>query len=1082
MKRKTLPALIWSRTSSTYLWLNDESVDSPLWYQDIERWFPWLRTHRSFSFQGQHGRLNLLKETRQRGEEGYWYAYRSQGKRTRKRYAGRSADLTIEHLEEVAWRLTNEATTPKAPEGHPPLRLEQGIEQQLPFLLPKLQPPPLPSALVRRERLLSLLDTAFQSSLTLLVAPAGSGKTTLIRQWMIERAAQATNRFPPIAWVSLEVADNDPARFWNYLLTACQFSQSNQEAQARLLNHRQSFVISAASAPSAPEEAEIKVERHGEARAIFAARHEILLEETLSTFLNELAHLPGEVILVLENYQAITSPQIHESMAFFLDHLPATVHLILLTRSEPPLPLAHLRASSRLREVTGMNLRFSQKEMLTFLQQVISWPLSTPLLHHLDARLQGWAAGLRLLAFTLQGSEKPLNNESLLALLDGGRHPFLEYFVSEVFLLQPLPLQDFLLQTCLLSSLNSSLCDALLGGNESTAHLNTLERTNLYLERFDRSEPHLAEVQQQWYRYHPLFAEAMLHIARQRFGTEQLRIQAEQAIHWYLQHNLLPDAIETTLAVGECVRAGALIEQFLRVRHIQVPAWSLRHIQQTHLLRRWLTALPSDLMRRSPLLMLCWVEGLLFTSVLEQHPFLPQDRVQVEELLLLAEEGFRAQEDLIWLKRLLFTRALLERRTGNITQAASYVRQQGLDGVPDLRFGLNMHVLGTEELLTGQAEKAIQIFLEARGLFEQLDSPSIMRSNSVLLGRAYFEHAEVYLAAEYFLQILTSARQEQDFDDIGDAQLGLAQISYEWNHLADAEQQAMEASEMGERLANEEFSVQAALVLARLEQVQSQSAQAQQRCRILLTRYSPAASPGLSLRHRLCLEIQATLVWLWIKSGNLSAVERWAHQRQPVYGWLAQSEREDLLVARLLLAQEKPEEARQISEQVAVSAGAGGRLHIALQAQLLLSLADASTKRLLEARKRLHQVVAQACAEGYTRLFLDEGEPMQALLQSLSPTLRVETQVTYLHHLLLAFVQERVSEAALGRTALIEPLSRQEQRVLQSLCAGQTNQEIADELVVSVNTVRTQVRSIYQKLNVKNRVEASELARQLKLL
>ena len=1085
MKRKAPPALTWSRTRSTYLWLNDESVDGPLWYQDSEHWFHWLRAHHSFSFQGQHGRLNLLKETRQRGEEGYWYAYRSQGKRTLKRYVGRSADLTIEHLEEIAWKLTNE-TTVRTPEGHPSLRLEQGAEQQLPFLLPKLQPPPLPVALIRRERLLTLLDTALQSPLTLLVASAGSGKTTLMRQWMIERAAQATNQFPLIAWISLEAADNDPTRFWNYMLTACQFDQPHQEALARLLGKTQPFVSSSTD-PAFPvtEEADARlagVESRGEAQKLHASGWEIFLGEVLSTFLHALAHLPGEVILVLENYQTITSPQLHESVAFFLDHLPANVHLSMLTRSEPSLPLAHLRASGRLYEVTGRDLRFSLEEMLAFLQQVIPRSLSTPLLHALEARLQGWAAGLRLLAFTLQRAEKQLDDESLLALLDGGRHPFLEYFVSEVFLLQPLPLQDFLLQTCLLRSLNSSLCDALLGGNESAAHLNTLARTHLYLERFERSEPHLTQETQPWYHYHPLFAEAMLHIARQRFGAEQLRAQAEQAMHWYLQHNLLSDAIETTLAVGESVQAAALIEQFLQIQQIQVPSWSLWHVQQTRLLRRWLTALPSDLIRHRPLLALGQAEVLLFTSILEQQPFLPQYRTQIEEMLYLAEEHFRAQGELIWLKRLLFTRTLIERSTGNITQAASYVRQQGSDLVPTLSSGLNMHVLGTEELLTGQVERAIQIFLEARGLYEQLDSPPIMRSNSVLLGRTYFEHGEMHLAAEYFRQILASARPEQDFDDIGDAQLGLARISYEWNQLADAEQQALEAFELGERLANEELCVQASLILARVEQVQGQSVQAQQRCWTLLTRYpSASSSDDLSLRHRLYLEIQATLAWLWLKSGNLSAVEQWTNQRQPIYG-LAQSEQEDLLVVRLLLAQEKIEAAREICVRVAASADASQRQRIALPAHLLLSLVDVSSKRLSEAKKHLRLVVAQVCSEGYTRLFLDEGEPMQTLLQALTPILREETQRTYLRHLLLAFAQERASGASPSQTALIEPLSRQEQRVLQRLCAGQTNQEIADELVVSINTVRTQVRSIYQKLNVKNRVEASDLARQLKLL
>ena len=1073
MKRKALPALIWSGSHYTYFWQDAEWTDDPLWYRDAELWFRWLSVHHSFSFQGQHGHLNLLKEARLRGEEGYWYAYRSQGKRPTKKYAGRSAALTIERLEGIAWRLTHETAsdTGMLEQNNPPskrkkasvhnerdavslIHLDSSIalteeQQQMSFLLPKLQLPPLPPFLVRRERLLTLLDTALHAPFTLIISPPGFGKTTLVRQWMIERATHMDS-FPQVAWVSLEAADNDLVRFWNYVLTAC---QSSQEVRVGFLRDTQPFVKPA------------------------------VLEEVLTTFLNTLVHVPSEVILVLENYQAITSPQIHESITFFLDHLPVNVHLIMLTRSEPPVPVAQLRASGKLCEVTGRDLCFSSEEVSNFLQQVISWPLSEQMLRDINARLQGWAVGLRLLSFTLQRCEKPQDGESLLALLDGGRPPFLEYFVSEAFLLQPQPLQDFLLQTCLLGSLNSSLCDALLGGNESAMHLNTLARTNLYLERFDGPQPHLTKVQPQWYRYHPLFVEALRYLARLRFGTEQLSTWAEQASRWYVQHHLLPDAIETTLAVGESTRAAAFIEQFMQLQHIQVSDRSLQYLQQTHLLRYWLAALPSDLIRRHPLLALGQAEVLLFTTILEQQPFLPQYRTQIEELLHLAEEHFRAQGELIWLKRLLFTRALIERYTGNITQAASYVRQQGSDLVPTLSSGLNMHVLGIEELLTGQVEKAIQIFLEARGLYEQLDSPPIMRSNSVLLGRTYFEHGEVYLAAEYFRQILASARPEQDFDDIGDAQLGLAQISYEWNQLADAEQQALEAFELGERLANEELSVHASLILARLEQVQGQSVQAQQRCWTLLTRYpSASSSDNLSLRHRLYLEIQATLAWLWLKSGNLSAVEQWANQRQPIYGELAQSEQEDLLVARLLLAQEKIEAAREICVRVAASADASRRQRIALQAHLLLSLVDASSKRLSEARKHLRFVVAQVSSEGYTRLFLDEGEPMQTLLQALTPTLREETQRTYFRHLLPAFAQGRAPETASGQMMFIEPLSHQEQRVLQRLCVGQTNQEIADELVVSINTVRTQVRSIYQKLNVKNRVEASELARQLKLI
>ncbi|MDQ2904142.1 MAG: hypothetical protein M3Y81_11380 [Chloroflexota bacterium] len=359
--------------------------------------------------------------------------------------------------------------------------------------MPKLQPPRLPSTLVPRGRLLARLDRGLEGSLTLISAPAGSGKTTLVRQWMSERDASTGGSFPAIAWVSLDAGDNDPMRFWRYVITACQTFQISQAALALLPTRTQALVKPA------------------------------FLETLLTTLLNDLASLSSKSVLVLEDYHILTSPQLHESVTFFLEHLPATLHVILMSRAEPSLPLARLRASGNLSELSVADLRFSRQETEAFLHQLTSLHLSEVALHHLDIRLQGWAAGLRLLTLSLQEHLTQEEPEQALTRLEGRQRPLLDYFVSEVLAVQPEPLQAFLLQTCMLSRLNDSLCNAVTGRQDGALVLDSLERMNLFLERLDGPG--------HWYRYHALFAEAMQHIASLRSGEEHLHYSLQQASH-----------------------------------------------------------------------------------------------------------------------------------------------------------------------------------------------------------------------------------------------------------------------------------------------------------------------------------------------------------------------------------------------------------------------------------------------------------------------------------------------------------------------------------------------------------------------
>src|SRR5258706_1197047 len=332
MTKTRQAALIWSQEDQQYLWRDEHDTETLDVRQEPQAWQRRLAASTSFSFHGREGHLTLLKEARPRGGDGYWYAYRRQGKRTAKKYAGRTADLSAAHLEHLARALrcspeqSNQDTANGDARGAGDGRDGQATEmagqhhnslassRETPLLVPKFQLPPLHPSLLPRERGLSLLDRALEHRLTLVSASAGYGKTTLVRQWVAERSTQP--QFPPIALASLDEGDNDPVRFWRYLMTACQVFGDHvaQEALALL-----------SSMPQPPFEAS-------------------LTETALTVFLNALAQCERGGLLVLDDYHIITSPRIHHTMTFFLAHLPADMHVIMITRSDPPFSLAGLRA------------------------------------------------------------------------------------------------------------------------------------------------------------------------------------------------------------------------------------------------------------------------------------------------------------------------------------------------------------------------------------------------------------------------------------------------------------------------------------------------------------------------------------------------------------------------------------------------------------------------------------------------------------------------------------------------------------------------------------------------------------------
>jgi LuxR family transcriptional regulator, maltose regulon positive regulatory protein len=938
---------------------------------------------------------------------------------------------------------------------------------QRPLLESKFHPPRLHASLIERKRLLGRLAAIREHRLTLLCAPAGFGKTTAINQWIEHNRVRGMAR--PVAWVSLEKSDNDPLRFWRYVITACQTLHDGlgSTSLAQLAAERLPFEI-----PS--------------------------LEMVLTLLLNDIARLADDdcldSFLIIEDYHAITHPLIHETMAFFLDHLPAQLHVVTLSRSEPPLPLARWRARGDLYEIHAADLRFSREEVAQFFQQVLALPpstLPTEALDQIETHLEGWAAGLRLLALTLQGNANQRKIEPLLAFFAGNQRSLQDYFASEVLGIQPESRQDFLLRTSILSHLTGSLCDAITERDDSNRLLEEIERAGLFLESLDKAGG--------WYRYHALFAEAMQAEARRRLGENALYTYTIKASQWYERHGMLAEAIETAFQAQDTTRAADLIERILaKVKHFLLGPPIFQEINGFHTLRRWLEQLPETTFRGRPLLYMGYATALLLVFVVDQR--LPSQELitkgadqlvsyqalfmKIEQVLKAVEEEYRKAGDLPKLGGALAFRALIIRERGDIRDAITYA-EQALTYLPedDQEWrSLCLNVIGMGKLLDGQIEQAQTIFLKLCALCETFGNRAILRANTAILNIISYEQGKLHQAAEFFRHMLNEARAERDYDDIAHASLLLAWLSYEWNDLQASEQYAQETLDLGRQIGNEEFQVRAALVLARIEHVRGHTAQAQQRCTSLLARL-PATSP---LRYRLCREIQMTLAHLSLALGDLSAVERWRNDT-PLDATLPINlrEREELLVARWLIAKGEAAEALSILTRLYNDTQQMGRTRNALEVLAVMVLGQHSCEHVQEARQTLQTLLTRARTEGYLRLFLDEGETMITLLRIVIPQLRERSLVAYAQTILSAATSHHTKPSASSTPAyamLTEPLSLQEQRVLRLLISGHSNSEIAKELVVSINTVKSHLKNIYRKLDVRNRLEACEAARLLDFL
>ncbi len=923
------------------------------------------------------------------------------------------------------------------------------------LLRTKLYIPPVSANAVSRPRLLRRLDQSLEHPLTLLSAPAGFGKTTLLSDW-IAQAAATLNPAPAVAWVSLDERDNDPARFGRYVLAALATleiginpgepgdghptHESLEATLAAIINQIAEAPEEAVSSSRSAPEAKWKGRRAG-------------------------SHGPTGVVLILDDYHAITAEAIHVALSFLLDHLPPQMHLVLVCRAEPPLALAHLRARGQLVELRAADLRFTPGEAGVFLQQVMRLGLSTDDVAVLEARTEGWIAGLQLAALALtSASGSDASPKSLIQAFNGSHRYIVDYLAEQVLLRQPTEVQTFLLQTSILDRFTGGLCDAVTEQTNGQAMLERLERANLFLVPLDDNR--------RWYRYHHLFADFLRERLRQTQPAQWSELH-HRAAEGCERQGLIAEAVSHALAVGETEQAARLVEQ------IAEAIWMGG--EMTRLLD-WLEALPDDLVQSRPRLCIfhAWILNIVGQFI------------ATEARLGDAQEGLArvpdAHERRVLRGMWLTTRAIVALMKGEAAQALE-LSTQALADLPASNWVWRSVVSrnqGNAYLLLGQTAAASQAFSEAASL-------SQMAGNLYMQVVALYELAELLVvqgqlhrAAETFragLQLVERAGVAH-LTTTGALHIGLSDVLREWNDLEDGLQHALLGCELGREGRSLGIQVCGDIRLGMLAQARGDAAGAAQAFQRAV-QLAPLHRRTSFLAHH---EAQARL---WARQGDWAAAEHWiqacglrvdddvSYMNEAAY----------LTLARVCLSQNRASEALPLLERLGIAAEAASRMGRVIEILMSRALALQASGEMDAAVDALKRALELAEPEGYVRLFVDEGEPMLALLQSLNASLENGKMKNYAGNLLAVFgirdvepTQLHPSREAFSPHPLTEPLSERELEVLRLLAEGLSNRDIARRIVVSPGTVKRHIHNIYGKLDTHNRLQTVERARQWRLL
>jgi LuxR family maltose regulon positive regulatory protein len=913
------------------------------------------------------------------------------------------------------------------------------------ILTTKIYIPQARSEIVARPRLIERLNEGLACKLTLVSAPAGFGKTTLLSQWI---AASVNRHTINHCWFSIEKDDNDPARFWAYFIAA------------------------------------LRSVRPGIGKAVFEELQypqPPAAETVLTTLINEISAQPGEVVVVLDDYHMIEAPSIHKALFFLLDHLPRQLHLVIASRADPPWPLARLRSRQEIIELRAKDLRFTSDEAGAFLNKIMNLRLSSEDVYALEKRTEGWIAGLQMSAISMQGRS---DLSSFIADFTGSNRYILDYLLEEVLHQQPPEIEDFLLKTSILERLSAPLCDAVIGDQKTwekgispppTPLINYPSHSQELLEQLERANLFIVPLdsERRWYRYHHLFSD-LLYNHLNRTWPEQVRELHSRASRWLEENDQATEALGHALDAGDIERAAHLAEQ---------NALALLDHGQLDTLVSWLEAFSEEMVHSRP--WLCVARAWVFV-------YRGQTDL-VAHLLRDAEKCFSGESAQYPDQRLIGHMATIRAYDAWLQgrpKLAVEFAQRAMEALPEqdrrarslaaTTLGLALQNCGDLPGAGQALQQAVAIGRQAGNTHITVFAYGCLAYQHILRGQLH----QAYAICQEGLKFAEEAGGEAWRGDFKMPILGniYATSSYVlslWNDQASAIRDARQGVDLATQWGQADtlHFARTSLIGALLS-----AGDLDEAGQIL-----QAAKHSANQTSPWFIEIsEAQEAGLNLAKGDVDAAYRWVQAN----GLDFQAEIHDvsdrpLTRAAVLIAQHKFDLALQLLDKTSAHYEKLGYIVYAIQAKVLRALAYQGQGQTDAALSVLAYALSLAESEGIARPFLDKGARMAGLL---SLAVAKEMGGGYAGKL-LAMVEDRAgSVLASGlpssvnkEIGLIEPLSQREREVLRLLNSYLSSTEIAAELYISTYTVRSHIKNIYSKLNVHNRREAIERAKELDL-
>jgi LuxR family maltose regulon positive regulatory protein len=911
------------------------------------------------------------------------------------------------------------------------------------LLATKLYVPAARAGVLSRSRLVEQLNLGLVRPFTLLSAPAGYGKTTVVSTW-------AAGSGDPVAWLTLDAGDNDPVRFWRYIHAALQTVDSCWGEDLR--------------------------------PALFSAQPPAL-EQIIIGMVNDIAAWNKKLILVIEDYHLIENAEIHAGVNFLLDNIPPELHIIMTTRSDPPLRLGLRRGRGQISEIRSADLRFTADETAVFINETMRLALAEEDILSLAQRTEGWIAGLQLAALSLQQQN---DKHAFVAAFAGDDRYVMDYLLEEVLGCQPIEIQTFLLKTSILERLSGSLCEAVTGQSDSQSILDQLERANLFVTPLDN--------RRYWYRYHALFAQLLRHRLHRILPPPDYVELIRRACAWYVSEGLIVEAISQAFACLEYQLAVQLLEQYVV---------EIFFSSETMLVHHWLKSLPEEVLLHSPLLCTAFANTCAHAGTYQDTALQQTERwLDTAEKDLAISDSVRTT-DALTRGFIGLSRAYLSLWRRDPPQTTISVAQRALANLPPadaspsdrnferLRSGLTNN-LGVSYTALGDEVSALQAFIETQRIGEAcgdwLNWYTAVANQSILLshqGRL----PEAFDVCRNALTGTSGRNGESEHMAPYAAVLYqmMGQIHLEWNELEKAEAALQKCLELSRFMAAGDWQANSFIALSRLHLARGSLAQA---FAVLNQVKSESPRAGIAIA---TWKIRLSLVDAIEHPAVMNRVLSWATERslQPFDPYWTSFE--TLTLIRVLIVQhglashttskalpDLPGLQEFLTKEIQ-TAKVSRNIARLVELHLLQCLAWHAMNLLPKAREALMNALETAMPGGYIRLFVDEGEPVEKMLRQLASEVRDRPKVAeYVNRLLSVF--EPVARKPKQSDELIEPLTEREMEVLRYIAEGCSNPQIASRLYLSPNTLKAHAQNIFMKLNVHNRLQAVNRARELGLI